>query len=264
MRIIQNAAPFPNVSLTAYLHDEPTEWSTTAKWPAMLVLPGGGYTILASHEGEPIATRYYAEGFNAFVLRYTVYDPDGSQEPLGLVPLRDASWAIQTIRENASSWRVDVNRVTALGFSAGGHLAGSLAVLCNHPKLEEIWDTKNGLNRPDSVVLCYPVITAGKFSHKGSIFMLVGDGDPELFSLEMHVSKNTPPVFLWHTVDDAAVSVENSLLLLTALKKHGVPFESHLFATGEHGIGLANGYSGRRQDHIAQWFDLSVQWLKSF
>ncbi|MDR2650504.1 MAG: alpha/beta hydrolase [Clostridiales bacterium] len=259
-----NPLPGRNARLTGYIHEDADQGQWNDSRPCVLILPGGGYQFLAPHEAEPVAMQFYVKGYQTFILYYSVSDLNTQEQtPLGLTPLCDASAAVQHIRENSADWRVDARKIAVLGFSAGGHLAASLGVFWNALELNKIWDTENGQNRPDALILCYPVITAGKFSHRGSIDVLAGiEGDRSFYSLEKHVGRHTPPAFLWQTVDDAAVPVENALLFISALRKNGVPFECHLYDKGEHGISLANGEAGRNDPHCATWLNLCVEWLE--
>ena len=228
--------------------------------PAILVIPGGGYEFVSAREGEMVAEKFVSLGYRCFVLTYTVNPLH--MTPLKTQPLADAARAIRMIRKNADSWHVDPNRIAAMGFSAGGHLACSLALHHadapeNDPELAAI------SARPDAAVLCYPVITSGEFAHMGSMRALLGfshdtpaeerrvsgtpmpgcvtaDDELNYASLETQVTKDAPPAFLWHTMTDASVPVENSMRFAAALRSAGVPFALHLFSQGKHGLSLAN------------------------
>ena len=173
-------------------------------------------------------------------------------------PLRELAETVAILRERSAAWHIEPEKIAVLGFSAGGHLAASLGVLWNDPEL--------GLGRqcrPDALALCYPVITAGEFAHRESIETVTG-GDPALvekLSLENHVGRGTPPVFMWHTVDDPAVPVENSLLFAGALRRQGIPFECHLFAHGDHGISVCNREVETPNAACAPWVGLCGTWL---
>ncbi|NOZ22966.1 MAG: alpha/beta hydrolase [Planctomycetes bacterium] len=224
---------------------------------AVLICPGGGYAGRARHEGIAVAERLNEAGLNAFVVHYRVAP---HRHP---APLRDASRAIRMIRDRAEEWKVGPDRIAILGFSAGGHLAGSLGVHHGDPDASPAEDDLRHIsNRPDALILCYAVLNAvSEFAHRGSMGNLLGPDAPEemlrKMSLELHVTENTPPTFLWHTAEDPGVKVENSLLFAEALSRHGVPFELHVYPEGRHGLGLAP-----EDPHVATWMDLCCEWLK--
>jgi acetyl esterase/lipase len=220
---------------------------------AIVVLPGGGYGGKAPHEAEPIALWLNSLGISAFVLDYRVAP---YRNP---IPLVDARRAIQFVRSRAVEWSVDPQRVGILGFSAGGHLASTTGThFESFPGPED--PVSQYSSRPDAMVLCYPVISFGKFAHLGSMENLLGPNPPgdvrEAFSNEKQVSTHTPPTFLWHTADDASVPVENSLLFAQALSACRVPFELHIYPSGQHGLGLATEYP-----HVGTWTKTCAGWL---
>ncbi|SEW03332.1 alpha/beta hydrolase [[Clostridium] fimetarium] len=231
---------------------------------AVLICPGGGYVLTSEREAEPIALAYNSAGFHAFVLYYSVAPNKHPQ------PLWDVSRAMNIIRENAKEWNIDADKIAVCGFSSGGHLAASLSVHWDKPYLKECPGITDGLNKPNALILAYPVITTGPFAHKGSFENLIGNdlNDPlyQEMSLENQVSDKTPPVFLWHTFDDGAVPVENSLLFAQGLRKNNIPFELHIFPHGPHGLSLANEETKAQgmgvYPHIATWMNLCIEWLK--
>lgn len=232
---------------------------------AVVVIPGGGYFFTSEREGEPIATQFSAAGFQTFVLWYSVAPHRHPQ------PLADLARAICLIRENAAQWHVDPDRIAVIGFSAGGHLAASLGVHWDKPWLAEIPGITASGARPNALMLSYPVITSGPHAHRGSFENLLGEHTPvdllQLVSLETQVGAHTPPTFLWHTVADDLVPVENSLLFAQALQEAGVPFELHLYPDGNHGLALANeetAWLGAGIDpHVATWMKLCTEWLST-
>lgn len=230
--------------------------------PCVLICPGGAYRRLSSREAEPVALAFLGAGFQVCVLRYSVR-PDPSAPPLGDAPLQEAARAIRTVRENAADWGVDPDKVSILGFSAGGHLAGSAGIFWDSPRLPGGGD---GLGRPNGMLLCYPVVSGGEFAHRDSFLNLTGRPGPcpeaDAWALEKHVSPRTPPAFLWHTVADGSVPVENALLLAGALRQNGVPFELHLFTDGAHGASLASAEL-ELDLPAAQWLPLALAWLKN-
>ena len=230
---------------------------------AVLICPGGGYAFTSDREAEPIALQFNAAGFHAFVLYYSVAPRRHPQ------PLLDLSRAMCIIRDNAEEWNIDADEIAVCGFSAGGHLAASLGVHWSEPYLSGLDGIKEGMNRPDALILGYPVITSGQFVHRGSIENLIGsDADKSLLnemSLELQVNDKTPPAFIWHTYADDAVPVENSMLFAQAMRKHNIPFELHIFPDGPHGLSLATEETAAENmgayPHVAAWMKLCEEWL---
>jgi len=223
--------------------------------PAIVVCPGGGYARRAEHEGEPVALWLNSLGISAFVVHYRVAP---YRHPN---PLSDAQRAIRTVRHRAGEWNIDPNRVGILGFSAGGHVASSAGTHFDAGRPGAADPIERESSRPDLLVLCYPVISFGEYAHKGSLGNLLGaepdDALVELLSNEKQVTELTPPTFLWHTADDVAVPVENSLLFASALSRSKVPFELHVFESGRHGLGLAEDQPG-----VSAWTDVCATWLR--
>jgi acetyl esterase/lipase len=220
---------------------------------AVIIFPGGGYSHRAEHEGQPVAEFFNSKGIHAVVVQYRVAP---AKHP---APLFDAARAVRIVRHNAEKWHILADKIAVCGFSAGGHLAASIGVL--HHEANAIEDDLQSISaRPDGLILCYPVISSGEFAHVGSFNYLVGGDNPSLWaklSLENCVTSDTPPTFLWHTADDAAVPVENSFLFSQALRREQVPFELHIFPHGRHGLGLA-----LVNNDIRVWSQLAVNWLK--
>lgn len=231
-----------------------------ANGTCVVVCPGGGYAMLAmKHEGHDVAVWLNSLGATACVLKYRHHGV-GYGHP---APLLDAQRAMRLVRHKGKEWNVDPQRVGILGFSAGGHLASSAATHFDKGN-EKGADAVDRLGcRPDFAVLAYPVISfVDACTHQGSKRNLLGaDPDPKLvehYSSERQVTAETPPTFLMHTGDDAGVPVENSLLFYAALRKHKVPAELHVYAHGQHGLGLAPGVSS-----VSAWPEACAQWLRT-
>lgn len=263
-QIIQLSEKYPGATLTTYVSYDPPELKLPPR-RAIIVCPGGGYHFLSDREAEPIVKHYLAAGLNVFLLRYTV--GDGATN---FAPLIEASLAIKHVREHAEEYHIDPKHVFICGFSAGGHLAASTGTLWNIPEVRaELGDAPEGINRPDGMVLCYPVLI---FSHKGSFYNLCGTKTPTeeqlaRYCLERYVTPETPPTFMWHTFSDATVDVQNVLTFSQKLKDNGVPFELHIFPEGKHGLSLANeetssGNPDNIVPHAQPWAELSVRWIK--
>jgi len=223
-------------SITCYIHED------EQIRPAYIVVPGGGYEMVSAAEGEIVAKKFYEKGFQTFVVTYTTRMP--GPDPVRFQAMKDLAKAIAYVRKNAMELKVDTDKVTICGFSAGAHLCGCLAVHYDEPEIQ-LGEEYEGVSiRPDYVVLSYPVITSGEYAHKGSFIALLGESaTPEelaYMSIEKQVNENTPPIFLWQTATDETVPVENSYLMAEACKKAGIPCEHHVFHKGIHGLSLAN------------------------
>ena len=225
-----NATDIP--SLTPYLPE-----GTNATGAAMVICPGGGYGMLASHEGKDYALWLNQHGVTCYVLKYrlgSVYHHPAM--------LNDAARALRWVRAHAADYKVDSHRVGIIGSSAGGHLASTLLTHfdAGNPNSPDVVEQQN--SRPDLGILCYAVITMGEFTHKGSKQNLLGaNPSPELVQLlsnELQVTTNTPPCFLWSTFEDKVVPMENTMMFAEALRKNHVPFALHIYEKGAHGMGL--------------------------
>ncbi len=251
--------------LAVYLLD-PVSVSPDKERPLVIVVPGGGYQRRSDRESEPVAMRFLAMGCHACILDYSV---SPNRFP---VALRELALSIATVREHAKEWHVDPRSVLVCGFSAGGHLACSIGTFWNRSVTYEGIGRTAAEVRPDGLILCYPVVTAGEHCHKGSFEELLGeDAGPELgqaVSLELHVTDQMPPVFLWHTVTDDTVPVENSLLLASAMQKNHVNFEMHIYPSGGHGLSLATEETAGNRDEMLEpgcqsWISLVQSWIEN-
>ena len=212
----------------------PETVSRNRKRPGVLILPGGGYSHTSLREAEPVALRFAAKGYAPFVLHY-------SCAPCTYpVALREAAMAMRYIREHGADYEVNPRMVAAIGFSAGGHLCGTLGMLYDTPEVADLGSAE--LLRPDALGLCYPVAVAWGRTHAGS-FRNISGGDDALaakLSLDALVRPDMPPVFLWHTREDASVPCRNSLILAQALEEAGVDFSLHVYRKGCHGLSTAD------------------------
>ena len=233
--------------------------------PIVLICPGGGYAYCSDREAEPIAMKFLAEGMHAAVLRY--HTAPEAHHP---VPLLEAAWAVKTIRQHAGEWHVIPDNVFICGFSAGGHLAASLSVFYDEPLLKQVLGSEVSL-RPDGQILGYPVITMqDDFTHKGSRENLFGEGNDKILkeqlSLERHISPSCPPAFLFHTMEDGSVPVENSLQYACALRRAGVPFEMHVFEKGGHGLSTCDALTATSREGIVpdngSWIRMAIAFVR--
>lgn len=225
---------------------------------AILIIPGGGYKwVVVDKEGFEGARVFSARGATVYVLRYRL--PHQGWQAGPNAPLQDAQRAMRVIRSRASSDGIDAARVMVMGFSAGGHVAGTLAMQFDRATGSGADESLSA--RPDAAALVYPVATMKRpFAHEGSRLCLIGetpsDTDVVSWSLESMVRSDMPPVFLMHAQDDDAVPVENSLVLYEALRAKDCQVAMHLFETGGHGFGL-RGIAGTP---LEEWPDLIGGW----
>ena len=234
--------------------------------PAMVVLPGGGYAMTSAREHEPIVFQYLAAGFCVFSIRYSV------KPAVFPRALYEVFTAIATIRKNADEWKIDKDKIAVCGFSAGGHLTGSVGAYWN----EDFVKSDLGFtdeHKPNALVLSYPVITADEWAHKGSFKNLLGkeqlsEEEIEYFSIENRVTSDFPRSFIWHTTTDGVVPVMNSLLLAESLTKNGIMYEMHIYPVGPHGLALSNHIT-EKEGRIAPqkptaWVKDSIDFLNDY
>lgn len=225
-----NANDIPTI--TAYLP------ATNATGAAMVICPGGGYVWLAPHEGHDYALWLNQHGVTCFVLKYRL----GSHGYHYPAEIQDGLRAVRWVRAHADEFKIDPHRVGIMGSSAGGHLAATVLTHFDAGDPNASDPVERQSSRPDLGVLCYPVITMGKFTHKGSRENLLGTNPPPalvtLLSDELQVKSNTPPCFMWTTFEDKTVPMENTMMFAEALRKHDVPFALHVYERGGHGMGL--------------------------
>ena len=282
-----------DVTLTAYLLPDSREMLRGGSRPAVVVCPGGGYFDCSDKEGEPVALRFAAMGYHAFVLRYSVYagvtgHPLNPKKPVipdpryaAPVQMRELGMALLAIRGRAKKWHVDPDRIAICGFSAGGHNCAMYATHWSKPVITEALGAPARDLRPNAMILGY---AATDFLHDDkpgcseimrrldhSMQTVICGRDPATeedlrrVSPCLLVDGDTPPTFLWATSEDRGVSVRNSLRMADTLATQGIPFEMHIFERGHHGLALAGQASaGDTSDvnpDVAQWVPLAEAWL---
>ncbi len=236
------------------------------KRPCMVVCPGGGYAMCSERESEPIALQLLPEGYNVFVITYSV------KPNLFPTQIREVAALIELIHSNAEEWNCDTNRILIMGFSAGGHLAANYTTMFDCKEVRDVFPESKPVN---GSVLCYPVITADpNHSHPGSFINLTGhevptEDDINYFSCDRNVKETTPPAFIWHTAADNVVPVMNSILYSTALSKYKIPFELHIYPQGGHGLSTCEVQTcdipasiPHIYSHNNAWVESLKKWLK--
>jgi acetyl esterase/lipase len=255
-------------SLTLYLLDNYLEVDPRRTRPIVVICPGGAYRFVSERESEAVAVQMNAMGCHAAILRYSCAPEHYPESLLQLAR------SVALIRDRAKGWNVNPEEIYVLGFSAGGHLAASLGVFWNREDLSAALERESSAFRPNRLILCYPVINTGSFAHTESIENITGSKREhpsslwDRLSLERQVSADTPPTFLWHSMEDPNVPVENSLLFATALRQHKVPFELHIYQKGGHGLSLGTKEIECRatrypnQPNVRSWIRLLRTWLE--
>ena len=234
---------------------------------AMLVLPGGAYAFLAERESEPCAKAFLAAGFNVFTLYYSLNEKAAFPRPLV-----DVSMAIAHIRAHAEEYNIDPDRIFVCGFSAGGHLCGSIGTFWNRD-FAAFPGMKKGDNRPRGVILSYPAASLMPgLRHDLCTELILGkkdytDEDCAAYSLEKQVTEDTVPHFIWQTEEDNCVCVENSLVLAEALIAKRIPTELHIYPKGPHGMSVATKevYCNTPENidpHVGSWVKAAVEWTR--
>ena len=285
-RVLVPSSYGAQIPMDVYVPNTSREIEPDIQRPAIVVCPGGGYRFCSEREAEPIALRFLMEGFNVFVIWYRVHCEEGeadrehdaaqwysaSPDHRFPMPQHDAASCVAYVRKHAQEYHTDPNRIAVMGFSAGGHLAASLAGLWHHADLwQELGLTPEDV-KPNAAVLSYPVIAADKDAHRGSFEHLSNVKDIEAhqsYSVLNWVTENYPPTFLWHTFTDGAVPVQNSIRMAHALAECGVLTELHVFPNGVHGLSLCNDMSAARsnaalhQPECECWPSMAARFLRN-
>lgn len=253
-----------NPTLTAYIQYNMSEmkWEDK-KRPTLLICPGGGYAMCSQREAEPIALAFLPLGMNAFILDYSVAPNKFPTQ------IREVAAAMELLYEKQDEWHIDTEKITIIGFSAGGHLAAHYSTSYDIPEVREVFPQSKAVN---GSILSYPVIIADKgICHEGSFRSL--DGEYPLseekfnrFSLDKCVGDKTPPAFIWHTAADTVVPVQSSLYYAEALSKYKIPYELHIYPFGGHGGSTFDKQTLNEASDItkynSRWVNEAGKWLK--
>ncbi|MGI6333822.1 MAG: alpha/beta hydrolase [Saccharofermentanales bacterium] len=288
-----------DVTLTSYVIADSPETTKGAKRPGVLVCPGGAYLFCSDREAEPVAIRFAAMGYHAFVLRYSVYyegrpPVNTNESTLEMVPnphsihpapMRDIAKAFLFLHDHADAWALDSSRIAICGFSAGAHNCAMYSMYWHAPVITEFFGQPEEKFRPAAGILAYTLSdyilladTAknlkdpmGRALFNASVVAFTGTSNPgadllEAVSPARQVNAKTPPMFIWSTAGDSLVPVQHSTVLATALAAQKIPFELHVFEEGEHGLSLGTQASAESRSQInadvAKWSALAEAWLE--
>lgn len=281
-----------DVTLTSYIIDDSPELSRGKKRPAILICPGGAYVGCSDREGEPIALRFAAMGYHAFVLRYSTFFEGEKIAPSEFAtfiekenkncrypkPMLEIGMAMLLIRKHAEEWQVDMDRIAINGYSAGAHNCAMYANHWNQPIITETLHCNGSDIKPIAVILGYPLTDylytqekAGIENNRMINLAYFGTAEPSekdlrLASPVLNVNTDTPPTFLWATAEDEMVPVQNTIRMAHALADYNIPFEVHIFEHGQHGLSLADqasaGETWQINNDVAKWVESAEMWLK--
>ncbi|EPC4574847.1 TPA: alpha/beta hydrolase [Klebsiella variicola subsp. variicola] len=280
---------------TTYLLESKISMNTYKKRPALIVCPGGAYLFKATKEGESVAIEFLSRGYNTFILNYSTLFPDRESfemrsgensdilYPKQVIELLEV---INIVKKNSDEWGIDKDKIFILGFSAGGHVAGSVAVHWNNNAMLQYltFIPENEELKPSGVILCYPMLNGDilkyiqtderkEISNQHSYIKKVIGGlensqDHKMHGLDLSqfITSETPPIFLWHTTEDRITRAEDTTLFVSRLLKEGVPCEYHLFMKGKHGMGLCNSVAAKNSSDINEscsyWINLADNWMR--
>ncbi|UUX33107.1 alpha/beta hydrolase [Fundicoccus culcitae] len=281
-----------DVTLKAYLLEDNVNLRPKKTLPAIIINPGGGYMYCSPREAEPIALRFNAMGYHAFVLEYSVYgegkypfelDSDLPVKEHSLFPhaMQEIAMSFELIHQHAAEWKVDTNQIGTIGFSAGGHNVAMYANNWNTPVIQDAVSLKGDALKPAFNIVGYPLtdlinITANiedlntVAEAKPILIACFGKSDVsqaelEYYSPARNVNSDTPPTFIWTTSEDQVVAAQDSIQLALGLAHNNIPFELHVFEKGPHGLSLANPSTARAAEHInpkaATWAEMAEKWL---
>jgi acetyl esterase/lipase len=235
----------------------------TKKYPCVLVCPGGAYSSTTDREAECVAMHFVSEGYRAIVVHYSCAPHCFPQH------LREMAGVMELVYKNADDWNIDISKTAVIGFSAGAHLVAQYSNRYDCPEVREVFPESKPVQ---ASILSYPVITDDpQYKHAGSIKNYLGyepaERNEKGCANECVVSEKTPPTFIWHTVEDKSVPVQNSLLYAMALSDHKIPYELHIYPYGEHGLSTVDGvvYAEEKAPNVARarkWVEDVKTWLK--
>ncbi|MBG0783523.1 MAG: alpha/beta hydrolase [Anaerolineaceae bacterium] len=252
--------------LVTYIHEHyKQDWEDVGDWvpkkrPAVLLLPGGGYAYCSEREGEPTVYPFLCAGYDAF---YLVYRTD--EESVFPNPLEDIANAVWEIRKNAEGWGIDPEKIAVGGFSAGGSLTSILGTQWHRGSFEKRLGIPEGGSKPNAMVLCYTPVEMKETVKNSKVGAILQKLPLEVNSVNF-VDKNTPPTFIWHTMEDEKVPVINAIKFAEKCLEYGVPFELHIFEKGQHGLSLNTDLTAYKLSHpvnVDKWVPMCINWLNN-
>ena len=253
-------------SVTFYIPEVSKEINPNPQYTCVVICPGGGYSWTSDREAEPCALRLVGNGIAAAVVRYSCNEVHFPAQLLQILA------AITYARRNSKELHINPDKIAVMGFSAGGHAACSAGLFWQEEEYEKILGIEHGEDKPNGMILCYPVITSGEHAHRDSFTCLLGENAKEELlnkvSLEKQVTEHAPKAFIWHTFEDGLVPVENSLLIAAALQEKGVPIEMHIYPEGHHGLSLCDETVNKPEDitpaarYCSNWIMHCMKWIK--
>lgn len=272
-----------------YLHEPSPEIDPNRKYSTIVVCPGGGYMWTSDREAEPIAMEFFAKGYDCCVVYYSTEGLDAytksdllPQNPNSTfpTPLVELSLSIAILRENSAEWAINSDDISVLGFSAAGNLAGLLSVYWSEPWLEKLTGKSCKLYKPNAAILAYAVLDFTPYINEKDdqnnmvVLGITGKLHASKEALEevspvKHINKNTPRTFIWCTMQDPIVPVENSLEYAVAMRKAKIPFELHIYEKGKHGLALADWRTDSKANHsqsnvqASSWIALADRWIRT-
>lgn len=272
--MIHETIPFTEdgkVCLKTYIHDQSKQQDfQIPKRPAVIVLPGGAYAFLSDTEAEPVALTFMKEGYNTFVLSYSVGD-----ECVFPKPLEEVSRAIWTVRSHAAEWHINPDAIVLMGFSAGACLAAMSATQWNTPGLAKRLGVSEEGIKPNAAVIAYGAWdNTNTIQHNPAFYnpdaaKIAKDCTPELDFIN-YTGPHMPPLFIWHNLYERCVPAVNSVMIAAKMLELNLPFELHLFQGGEHGMSVCNNLSSYKDQqrqlnaenpNVAMWVPMCVNWI---
>lgn len=252
-------------NVDTYWLDQFSDFDEKVNHPLVIIFPGGGFTFQTDREAQPIALKFASEGFHAIVLHYQLIENNTPVYPLAL---QEVATTLNWIKSQAKRRNIDLNKIILIGFSAGAHIVANFnSIMTDVTSRKRVYPDKITA-MPAANMLCYPVIDLSAGFPKTSEDRLAISRDTFFWQSQEHLTKYAKPTFIWQTVNDKTVPVNNSLMYSEKLNELKIPFELHLFESGRHGLSLGTpvtqrpGNNEHLNSYVAKWWELGVNWLK--